>query len=184
MRALRLGSYSMAATTATIPCLSRLKSISRYAFLCPPPRKRDDMRPVLLRPPLARLPFTRLFSGVCLVMSSRDTTVWKRRVGVVGLKLFTAILDLRVLRHLLAGLEAYPGFFPVRAIARKLPAPAQLARRHRGANFRHLYLESRFNRVTDLGLIGIDCDLKAQRAMIVLLSDALLGHKRTLDYVV
>jgi hypothetical protein len=33
------------------------------------------------RPPVARLPATRLFSGFCLVMSSRETTVWKRRVG-------------------------------------------------------------------------------------------------------
>ena len=103
-----------------------------------------------------RLPFTRLFSGVCLVISSRDTTVWKRRVGVVGLKLFTGMLDLRVLRHLLAGLQAHPGFFPVRAIARKLPAPPQLARRHRGAHFRHFHLESRFDGMPDLGLIGID----------------------------
>src|ERR1700719_2308676 len=113
------------------------------------------MRPVLLRPPLARLPFTRLFSGVCLVISSRETTVWKRRVGVVGLKLFTGMLDLRVLRHLLAGLQNNPGFFPVRAIARKFAAPAQLARRHRRANFRDLHFESRFDSVPDFGFVGI-----------------------------
>src|ERR1019366_9331228 len=133
------------------------------------------MRPVLLRPPVAGLPLTRLFSGFCLVISSRDTTVWKRRVGVVGLKLFTGILDLRVLRHLLAGLQAHPGFFPVRAIARKLSAPAQLARRHGRTNLRHLHLESGFDSVPDLGLIGIDSHLKAQRAMVVFLRDALLG---------
>src|SRR5665213_777006 len=127
------------------------------------------MRPVLLRPPVAGLPLTKLFSGFCLVISSRETTVWKRRVGVVGLKLFTGMLDLRVLRHLLAGLQNHPGFLPVRAIARKLPASPQLARRHGRADFRHLYFESRFHRVPDLGLIGIDSHLETQRAMIVLL---------------
>ena len=86
MRAVRLGSYSMAATTAGMPALSRLKSIDRDTLACaPPPMNRDVMRPVLLRPPVRFLPFTSDFSGVSLVMSSRDTTVWNRRVGVVGL---------------------------------------------------------------------------------------------------
>src|ERR1019366_707210 len=133
------------------------------------------MRPVLLRPPVAGLPLTKLFSGFCLVISSRETTVWKRRVGVVGLKLFTGMLDLRVLRHLLAGLQNNPGFFPVRAIARKLAAPAQLARRHGRANLRHFHLESRFDSVPDLSFIGIHRHLETQRAMIVLLRDAFFG---------
>src|ERR1700722_8425203 len=142
------------------------------------------MRPVLLRPPVAGLPLTRLFSGFCLVISSRETTVWKRRVGVVGLKLFTGMLDLRVLRHLLAGLQNNPGFLPVRAIARKLSAPPQLARRHGSANFRHLHFESRFDSMPDLGLVGIDSHLETEGPMIVLLRDAFFGHQRTLDYVV
>ena len=48
----------------------------------------------------------------------------------------------------------------------------------------HLHLESRFDRVPDLSLIGIDRHLETKRAMIVLLGNALLGHQRTLDYVV
>src|ERR1700721_3063990 len=184
MRALRFGSYSIAATFAGIPLLSRLKSISRYDCLCPPPINREETRPVEDRPPVFGLPLTRLFSGFCLVISSRETTVWKRRVGVVGLKLFTGMLDLRVLRHLLAGLQNNPGFLPVRAIARKLSAPPQLARRHRCPNLGHLHFESRFHRVPDLGLVSINSHLKAQRAMIVLLRDPFFGHKRTLDYVV
>ena len=40
----------MAATTAGMPTLSRLKSITRYACLCPPPMNREVTRPVLLRP--------------------------------------------------------------------------------------------------------------------------------------
>src|SRR5450432_2788500 len=106
MRAERLGSYSIAATLAGMPCLSRLKSISRKVCLWPPPMKREDTRPVLLRPPLLRLPNVSDFSGVCLVISSRDTSVMKRRLGVVGLNVLSSmVLDLRVFRHLLAGLQ-------------------------------------------------------------------------------
>src|SRR5204863_9009071 len=136
----------------------------RYSFLWPPPVKRDEIRPVLLRPPVAGLPLTRLFSGFCLVISSRETTVWKRRVGVVGLKLFTGMLDLRVLRHLLAGLQNNPGFFPVRAIARKLAAPLLLVRLHRCPDFGHFHVESCSNRMQNLGLICMDCFLKTQFA--------------------
>jgi len=75
----------MAATTAGMPALSRLKSITRYACLCPPPMNREVTRPVLLRPPERFLDSTSDFSGVCLVISSRETEVVKRRVGVVGL---------------------------------------------------------------------------------------------------
>ena len=45
---------------------------------------REVTRPVLLRPPVRFLDSTSDFSGVCLVMSSRETTVWKRRVGGGG----------------------------------------------------------------------------------------------------
>ena len=38
MWALRLGSYSIAATLAGTPSLRRLKSIFRYLRLAPPPR--------------------------------------------------------------------------------------------------------------------------------------------------
>ena len=85
MRDERLGSYSIDATTAGMPTLSRLKSTTRYACLAPPPMNREVTRPVLLRPPVRFLDSTSDFSGRSLVMSSRDTTVWKRRVGVTGL---------------------------------------------------------------------------------------------------
>jgi hypothetical protein len=47
--------------------------------------KREVTRPVLLRPPDRFFDSTSDFSGRSLVMSSRETTVAKRRVGVVGL---------------------------------------------------------------------------------------------------
>src|SRR5450755_4660282 len=93
MRAVRLGSYSMDATLAGIPILSRLKSIMRYACLAPPPRNRDEIRPSLLRPPVRFLPSTNDFSGRSLVISSRETTEVKRRDGVVGLYFFIGMVS-------------------------------------------------------------------------------------------
>jgi hypothetical protein len=54
--------------------------------------KRDEMRPVLARPPVRFFDSTSDFSGRSLVMSSRETTVWKRRVGVVGLYVLIGML--------------------------------------------------------------------------------------------
>src|SRR5689334_1147962 len=92
MCAVRFGSYSMAATLAGMPRLSRLKSMSRYFCLWPPPMKREVMRPLLLRPPDLGLPLVRDFSGDVLVMSSYDACVEKRTPGEVGLYLLVAIV--------------------------------------------------------------------------------------------
>src|SRR5260370_35153997 len=93
VRAVRLGSYSTDATLAGMPVLSRLKSMTRYACLAPPPRNRDEIRPSLLRPPERFLPSTSDFSGRSRVISSRETEVVNRRVGVVGLYFFIGILN-------------------------------------------------------------------------------------------
>src|SRR5450631_3778739 len=86
MRALRLGSYSMAATLAGMPSLSRLKSMIRYCCLWPPPRWREVLRPWLLRPPVDGLGASRDFSGRSRVTSEKSDTVWKRRPALVGLR--------------------------------------------------------------------------------------------------
>ena len=86
MRALRLGSYSMAATLAGMPSLFRRKSMIRYCCLWPPPRWRDVLRPWLLRPPLCGLGASSDFSGRSRVISEKSETVWKRRPGLVGLR--------------------------------------------------------------------------------------------------
>ena len=85
MLAERFGSYSTEATLAGMPCFWRLKSIWRYFCFAPPPRKRMQMRPLLLRPPCLRLPLVSDFSGAPRDSSSREVTLWNRRVGVVGL---------------------------------------------------------------------------------------------------
>src|SRR5689334_19205994 len=92
MCAVRFGSYSTAATFAGMPRLSRLKSMSRYFCLWPPPMKRDVMRPLLLRPPVLGLPLVSDFSGTGLVMSAYEACVENRMPGDVGLYLFVAIV--------------------------------------------------------------------------------------------
>src|SRR5271166_1382403 len=86
MRALRFGSYSMAATLAGTPSLSRLKSMTRYCCLCPPPRWREVLRPCALRPPVEGLEASKDFSGRLRVISLKSETVWKRRPALVGLR--------------------------------------------------------------------------------------------------
>src|SRR6266496_4403174 len=98
MRADRFGSYSMVATTAGIPVLSRLKSIARILRLCPPPRCQIVRSPELRRPPVR---FFGSVSGLCgrlVVRSSLTCELLKRRVGVIGLYVLIAIVALFVLR--------------------------------------------------------------------------------------
>src|SRR6186713_1062160 len=93
MRAVRLGSYSISATRALTPSLSlRLKSITRYWRLWPPPMWRVVMRPALLRPPVFGSGRSRDFSGVERVISAKSATEEPRRPGVVGLYLRMAMV--------------------------------------------------------------------------------------------
>src|SRR5919198_3438631 len=87
MYAERFGSYSIAATFAGTPSLRRLKSTLRYRRLAPPPRWREVLRPLALRPPDFLRPSTRLFSGSLFVISAKSGYVEKRRPGLVGLGL-------------------------------------------------------------------------------------------------
>ena len=85
MNAVRFGSYSMPATLAGMPSLLRLKSITRYLTLLPPPWWRTVILPCLLRPAFFFLLSRRDFSGVVLVTSSKVSTDMKRLAGEVGL---------------------------------------------------------------------------------------------------
>src|SRR6476659_886730 len=84
MYAVRLGSYSIAATFAGTPSLVRLKSILRYRRLAPPPRCRAVLRPSALRPPDFFRPSTRVRSGSLFVISAKSGNVMNRRPGDVG----------------------------------------------------------------------------------------------------
>src|SRR5712671_6117752 len=154
MLELRLGSYSMAATFAGTPTLSRRKSTWRYCFLCPPPRCQITISPWLLRPPERFFGSSSAFSGSCLVIWLLSRTVINRRDAVYGLKLFSPIAAsylltasrparmeggistrkvrpllqiLRVLDHLFAFCQLHVGFLPVAPISFVLPAPPHLA---------------------------------------------------------
>src|ERR1035437_1700939 len=81
----RFGSYSIEATFAGISCLSRLKSIVRERFLCPPTRHPGVRWPRLPRPPVLSLPFVSDFSGPVFVISEKSDVVRWRRLGDVGL---------------------------------------------------------------------------------------------------
>src|SRR5215510_15285332 len=87
MRAERFGSYSMVATFAGMSSLSRLKSMTRYIRLWPPPRHHDVSWPWLLRPPVVCIGSTSGLYGSSVVMSSKVCTVWNREPGDVGLYL-------------------------------------------------------------------------------------------------
>src|SRR5260370_14796312 len=84
---MRFGLYSIAATLAGTPSLSRLKSMTRYFCLWPPPLCRAVMRPFALRPPVFGFGRVRARSGWSRVISAKSETVWNRRPGLVGLRL-------------------------------------------------------------------------------------------------
>src|SRR5258708_33559820 len=100
---------------------------------------REVTRPLLLRPPVPCLGSTSDFSGRSLVMSSRETMVWKRRVGVVGLYVLMGIewlpLDLGEVGHLLTRLQSHVSLFPVRTIAHEPAAAPHLALQSGRADF-------------------------------------------------
>jgi hypothetical protein len=94
-----LGSYSIAATLPGTPTLSLLKSIIRNFRLEPPPRWRDVITPLLLRPAFLLSGSNSDFSGVVLVISSKVTLTFPRKDGDVGRYVFKAnfyFLTLRV----------------------------------------------------------------------------------------
>src|ERR1700730_16323057 len=170
MRALRLGSYSMAATLAGTPSLSRRKSMVRYFCLWPPPRWREVMRPYELRPPVLGFERVRAFSGRSRVISAKSETVWNRRPGLVGLRLrigmASAPEDLDLVTHgegddrpLLPGALA-PGAGP--AVALALPAPVE------GVHVRDLDVEDGFDGLLDLDLVGVVRDDERVDALVVL----------------
>ena len=85
MRAERFGSYSIEATVAGTPNLSRLKSMTRSLRLCPPPRCQMVWSPTLRRPLVRCFGSVNDLYGRSVVRSSLTVLVMKRRVGVTGL---------------------------------------------------------------------------------------------------
>src|ERR1700730_7583739 len=202
---LRFGSYSIAATFAGTPTLSRRKSTWRYCFLCPPPRCQTTISPWLLRPPERFLGSSSAFSGSCLVIWLLSRTVINRRDAVYGLKLFSPIAAsylltasrssraergispsnfapllqiLRVLDHLFAFRQLHVGFLPIATIAFVLTAAAHLAVKIGGAHIIDLHFEDLLHRFLDLRLGRARRDFKDDRVLRLFHAQALFGDDR------
>ena len=121
----------MDATLAATPVLVALEIDDAVALLGPAAAEaRRDLARCCCGRRCASCPSTSDFSGVCLVMSSRDTTVVKRRDGVIGLILlhWHGILYISAYSGIfLARLQPHVGLLPVGAVAGKTSPAAQLA---------------------------------------------------------
>ena len=161
MRAERFGSYSMAATLAGMPSLSRLKSMRRYIRLWPPPRKRAVIRPCVLRPPVFFKGSSSDFSGSVLVISSNDATVMPRRPGDVGLYRLTLIVHLASSpsetlkdRDALTVRQGHDGLFNLSRAALGPPLPAHLADLPHRVHLGDFHVENLLDRLLDLRLVA------------------------------
>src|SRR4051794_14055127 len=181
MRAVRFGSYSMCATLAGTPSLStRLKSISRYCRLWPPPWCRVVIRPWTLRPPFLGSGASRDFSGVDRVISAKSATLEPRRPGVVGLYLRIAMIYNPLADRAAEGLDTVTvSQLHHRALGRlALTEPGlgalALALAVRGVHRQHADVEDLLDRDLDLGLVRVRVD---QERVPVLVENAvaLLG---------
>src|SRR5690606_16150033 len=188
MRAVRLGSYSMCATLAFTPSLSlRLKSITRYWRLWPPPMWRVVMRPELLRPPVLGSGSSSDFSGVDRVISAKSAAGEPGRPGVVGLYLridmccSSSLADSRedVDR---AGLERDDGALGVLALAEAELGSTRLALLVEGVDRRDLHVEDLLDRELDLGLVRAGVHLEGVLALVDEVV-ALLGDNRCENHV-
>src|SRR5579862_9783004 len=184
MRAVRLGSYSMASTSASTPRFLRLKSMMRYFCLCPPPMWREVSRPWLFRPPVFLMVWTSFFSGFDLVISSNFGSALKRSTGVNGLNVLRAM----ALREfdLVAFLEGDNGLLPMRPApiaARVALVALLLAGVVAGVDGSNRFLEKRLDGMLDLHLVGARA--YPEDVLVVLLGEkrALLGEPRGLDEV-
>src|SRR5436309_918199 len=181
MRAERFGSYSIAATLAGTPTLSRLKSMIRYRRLCPPPRWRSVMRPRLFRPPDLRKGAVSDGSGSVLVISLKSNPVWKRRPGDVG-RYCNVGIPLGPLEEVDAAAlgERHVGLFPVGSpseVSTDAPDLAELAARP------HLLdpdLEKQLHRAPDLDLVGPWMNPEHDLVPELVHQRALLGDDRAL----
>src|SRR4051794_35080714 len=162
MRAVRFGSYSMCATLAGTPSLStRLKSISRYCRLWPPPWCRVVIRPWTLRPPFLGSGTSRDFSGVDRVISAKSATLEPRRPGVVGLYLRIAMIYNPLADRAAEGLDAvtvsqlHQGTLGRLTLTEARLGALALALAVDGVNRQHADIEDLLNRDLDLGLVGV-----------------------------
>src|SRR6266567_6135393 len=91
---------------------------------------------------------------------------------------------LRVLRHLLAGLELDVSFLPVGPGTGCSPSPPRLALKDGGVDRVDPDLEDRFDRRLDFGFVGVGRDPKHQRPVALLRIQPLLGVQRLVQNLI
>src|SRR6266568_1062841 len=157
MRAVRLGSYSTAATRAGIANLSRRKSMRRYCRLWPPPCQRVVMWPLLLRPPVRFSGSSSDFSGSVFVTSVKSETERNRVAGVIGRNCRMPISALEYLDGV-ALFEGDDRFLPGRPPAGVPPVRAAFGAHDHGAHAGDGHLEQRLDGRLDLRLACVRMD--------------------------
>src|SRR5215471_7210399 len=211
MRADRFGSYSIVVTFAGMSRLSRLKSMTRYIRLWPPPRHHDVSSPRLFRPPVRFSGSTSGLCGSCVVISSNTCTVWNRRPGDVGLYLRIGIIvnperrrtedgrrkvlpssvfrlpsflgSLQELGDFFALFELHVGLLPVGPLADEAPLALHLAVRDRGPDALDLRSEQLLDRPPNVDLRRLRRDLEHQRPPVFAQKRRLFGDERATDNV-
>src|SRR5450756_1027158 len=183
----RFGSYSMCATLAGTPSLScRLKSIRRYARLCPPPWCRAVTRPCTFRPPLLCSGRTSDFSGSLRVISEKSEPLAPRRPGVVGLYLRLPTYGSLTNRSAedvnpVAVGQGDDGTLGVHSLAPAGPGAATLSLPVKRVHPGHLDSEDFLNRLLDLRLVGVGCHDEGVLALIEQAVALLRDHRAQQD---
>src|SRR5438132_3213362 len=180
MRAVRFGSYSIAATRAAIANLSRRKSTRRYCRLCPPLIYRLVMWPLLLRPPVRLSGSSSDFSGSVFVTSVKSETERNRVAGVIGRNCRMPISALEYLDGV-ALFEGDDRFLPGRPAAGVPPVRAPLGAHDHRADVGDRHLEQRLDGRFDLRLARVGVNAESIFLPRAIGGRRLFGHHRTDD---
>src|SRR6185503_16334463 len=186
MKAERLGSYSSRSTVAGTSQVRRLKSIVRYFCLWPPAMPREVTWPLLLRPPVLRLPSVSALTGFPFHSADLSTRIRPRCDGVVGLYCLSAI-DLASdtggdVDGLALGQRNDRLLHVGARVGTTLPALGLALGRDR-VDARHRDVEQRLDRRLDLRLGGAARDLEHDRIMLAE-QGRLLGDVRAQDDII
>src|SRR5208337_466609 len=99
-------------------------------------------------------------------------------------RLTTALQILRVLRHLLAGLQPHVRLLPIGTVACELAPPPFFSRIIRRAYRNHLHFEDGLHRFLDLGLRRLRRHLEYQRVLGLFNPEALFRDHRLLNNLI
>src|ERR1700723_2242498 len=129
-------------------------------------------------------------------MSLLSTSVKKRRDGVYGLNVFSAIVPscllhskialqiLRVLDHLFARRQLYVSLLPVPPVTFCTPAPPEFSVECRGSYCCYLHFENQLHRFFDFGFRRVGRNFENHGVLRLLHRETLLGDDGTLDHCV